>query len=445
MNLKGINTVRGIIGKLSSADGLELFDIMNRVGANLGKGLDSLLDISNKENLAILIGTAANAINGQGIELQKLISTFGINTNGFSGANVQAILQKFTKIDPSQLSNLFGTFTNIPILKKNIGWIESQNPLVDPDFWQEGKMQGQRKHHEDVFKRGGQISRNLMQALIDQKGELLHPKSTHGGKDRLATPAFKIPSQAYFIKPDGSIVNFAPTAKFEELIPKGYVKQPSGTADKIYNKTAPGGGLGFNPRKSYSDQQTGTTSQGSASQNTNYTKYVGTKGVERKPGLVLSPNFLIEDLTSGRSHPKLKGQRKVPLFSHRFTGNKEHIANLAHIANNVLEPLLKKYGEDLIINSGWRPGPWKRGKRISQHWVGEAVDFSVVGYESNMYPIAQEIKGLIPYDQFILEYNKSSWIHISLKRNGRNRGKIFTMNRHSVVGNGLINMRKGRL
>lgn len=96
--------------------------------------------------------------------------------------------------------------------------------------------------------------------------------------------------------------------------------------------------------------------------------------------------------------------------------------NIKSLVENILQPLRDDIGKPLIISSGYRCPEVNflvGGKPTSQHLKGEAAD---VIYD-NPYELAKRIVELkLPYDQIGL-YN--TFIHISHKRDGNNRGMIF--------------------
>lgn len=96
--------------------------------------------------------------------------------------------------------------------------------------------------------------------------------------------------------------------------------------------------------------------------------------------------------------------------------------NIKSLVENILQPLRDDIGKPLIISSGYRCPEVNflvGGKPTSQHIKGEAAD---VIYD-NPYELAKRIVELkLPYDQIGL-YN--TFIHISHKRDGNNRGTIF--------------------
>lgn len=113
------------------------------------------------------------------------------------------------------------------------------------------------------------------------------------------------------------------------------------------------------------------------------------------------------------------------------------IEKLKTLAENVLEPIYKKYG-NITINSCYR-GPALNsavgGVSTSQHCSGEAVDIEVPGI--NNYDLAVWIKNNIKYDQLILEYASnlkndpnSGWVHVSYS--SKNRKQLLTINSYGT-------------
>lgn len=107
--------------------------------------------------------------------------------------------------------------------------------------------------------------------------------------------------------------------------------------------------------------------------------------------------------------------------------NEEQIANLKALCVNVLEPLRQWYGKPIVIGSGYRcPAvnnhPEVRGATNSQHMKGEAADLHLPSIAIGRQWL-EFILDQLAYDQVIWEHDKSGhyWIHISFKRNGKNR------------------------
>ena len=110
--------------------------------------------------------------------------------------------------------------------------------------------------------------------------------------------------------------------------------------------------------------------------------------------------------------------------------NAEHYLNLEALCNDVLEPIRAKYKRPwnrcyIPINSGYRSFTLNKlvgGSSPSQHRRGEAADFTVKNTEIRKVWNWIVLDSGIDFDQCIFEFG--SWIHISYKRNGKNRNKI---------------------
>ena len=107
--------------------------------------------------------------------------------------------------------------------------------------------------------------------------------------------------------------------------------------------------------------------------------------------------------------------------------NEEQIKNLEHLVREILDPLRTVYGAPIRVNSGFRSPEVNRrvgGVANSQHLRGEAADITTgcpIGNRKIFQMIA--LDGY-KFDQLIDE-EKFSWIHVSLKRTGTNRRQIL--------------------
>ena len=102
--------------------------------------------------------------------------------------------------------------------------------------------------------------------------------------------------------------------------------------------------------------------------------------------------------------------------------------NLQALIDNVLIPARREYGKYIKVNSGYRSP--KLNKRVggvpkSQHQKGEAVDITTGLIKQNkvLYDIIDKQGN---YDQLIWE-NGGEWIHVSYKREGKNRKRKFAL------------------
>lgn len=101
-----------------------------------------------------------------------------------------------------------------------------------------------------------------------------------------------------------------------------------------------------------------------------------------------------------------------------WTDDPEIWANLHALVDNVLDPAREKLGAPIRVNSGWRSYETNiavGGTKNSQHCRGEACDITCRDLNR-----LWQIIGSLPYDQRIL-YRKKGFIHVSFKRNGKNR------------------------
>lgn len=119
-------------------------------------------------------------------------------------------------------------------------------------------------------------------------------------------------------------------------------------------------------------------------------------------------------------------------FEKSDVANKHHINNaiidwdvrdnIKALVDNVLQPLRDAWGSPLFINSGFRCKELNEkvgGAATSQHCLGSAADVEV----SDPYALAKLIKKLgLVFDQVILY---PTFVHISFKRDGENRGQIL--------------------
>ena len=143
----------------------------------------------------------------------------------------------------------------------------------------------------------------------------------------------------------------------------------------------------------------------------------------------LSPHFTMgEMLRSGKAVGM--GVKNVPEVNPALgeASREEVIENLRGLCNKVLEPLRRRVGRVIVVG-GYRCEAVNRaimGAEHSQHLRGEAADIHVTGLE--MCRKYAAILSQTDFDQMILEPQESikkRWIHVSYKRNGKNRHQIL--------------------
>lgn len=103
------------------------------------------------------------------------------------------------------------------------------------------------------------------------------------------------------------------------------------------------------------------------------------------------------------------------------TPNSEIVNNLKQLVDQVLDPLRKRYGKPIKVNSGYRCEQLNKtvkGAANSQHIKGLAADITAGSAEENkiLFELVQELN--LPFDQLIDE-KKFSWIHVSVSNKPR--------------------------
>lgn len=104
----------------------------------------------------------------------------------------------------------------------------------------------------------------------------------------------------------------------------------------------------------------------------------------------------------------------------------EVVANLRRLCTDVLNPCRAKYGNPVIVTSGYRSPELNArvgGVKNSQHQFGLAADLVC----SNLPLLFEILKSNGNVDQLLFEHNaKSRWLHVSIAPVGRSpRGIII--------------------
>jgi len=111
--------------------------------------------------------------------------------------------------------------------------------------------------------------------------------------------------------------------------------------------------------------------------------------------------------------------------------------NMQALMENVLEPLRMAYGKPITITSGFRCPKLNKavgGVSTSQHMTGEAADITG-GSKAETRRLAKLIVSLgLPFDQLIDE-KEYSWVHVSHKNGGVQRGKILRLTKKGTYLN----------
>ena len=106
-------------------------------------------------------------------------------------------------------------------------------------------------------------------------------------------------------------------------------------------------------------------------------------------------------------------------------------ANLARVAQ-WLEGVRILLGVPINISSGYRCPALNKavgGSKTSQHMTGEAVDFIAPAFGSPRHVIDRIIDTGMTYDQLILEFPPTGWVHVSIvERNSRQQALLIDTN-----------------
>lgn len=153
-------------------------------------------------------------------------------------------------------------------------------------------------------------------------------------------------------------------------------------------------------------------------------------------GTRLNKNWTLGQVCTGRSG--------IPNGTNYGKSAKEIVQNLQALADNVLDPIKKRY-PNMIITNTWRSeavnNSLKGASKTSDHLSGQAVDIQFSGFtRQQTYEAAIEIQKMLPdYNQILLEYmGKSMWIHVSYKSKcagGGNKRQIMTLDVYNRKNN----------
>ena len=129
----------------------------------------------------------------------------------------------------------------------------------------------------------------------------------------------------------------------------------------------------------------------------------------------LSKNFSLGEMTKSQTATR-KGIKNEP--------STEHVENLIHLAETVLQPVRDHFGKPVAISSGYRSTELCEAigsSAKSQHAKGEAADFEIPGVDNK--ELATWISKNTKFDQLILEYYEpgdpnSGWVHCSAVKEG---------------------------
>ena len=145
----------------------------------------------------------------------------------------------------------------------------------------------------------------------------------------------------------------------------------------------------------------------------------------------MSDHFSIKELTYSDTAIRL-GIDNTP--------NDEILKNLQLVTQHILEEVRNYFDKPVKVTSGYRSEKLCLAigsKATSQHTLGQAVDFEVIGIPNQV--VSDWIVNNLDFDQCILEFwnpnqYNSGWIHCSYKPSGNRKMylKAYTANGRTV-------------
>ncbi len=137
-------------------------------------------------------------------------------------------------------------------------------------------------------------------------------------------------------------------------------------------------------------------------------------------GIPIAPNFLIDHLTGGAYHPYMgmitpiygsainpEIMKNVPLW--------KLARNLSVSAEATLEPLLKEFGQSLILRTGYLNYNLQSLNKEIGHTAGLSLDIQINGFENNLYYLAGELQKICKKASTLsLIYDSNSWLHMNI-------------------------------
>lgn len=140
----------------------------------------------------------------------------------------------------------------------------------------------------------------------------------------------------------------------------------------------------------------------------------------------LSKNFTLEELT----YSDTANRRKIKNTIH---DTETVVPNLQALCRNVLQKVRDHFGP-IIVSSGYSNAELCLAlgrKTTSQHLLGQASD--IVSREVPNFQIAQWVEKNLEFDQLIYEGRRRGlrneyydWVHVSYKKEGKNRKEVLT-------------------
>ena len=124
----------------------------------------------------------------------------------------------------------------------------------------------------------------------------------------------------------------------------------------------------------------------------------------------LTNNFTLSELTKSQAAERC-GFDNNP--------DKEQVASLVLLSENVLQPIRDHFQKPVLISSGYRSPNVSRqigSSSRSQHCKGQAADIEILGLSNQ--ELSDWIFENLSFDQLILEFHdyvepNSGWVHVS--------------------------------
>ena len=113
------------------------------------------------------------------------------------------------------------------------------------------------------------------------------------------------------------------------------------------------------------------------------------------------------------------------------TPDKEHLENMKLLAEKIFEPLRKRVGGPIRINSFYRGPELNKaigGSSKSQHCKGQAMDIDDTGCHKTNAEMYAWIKNNVDFDQMIWEFGDDknpNWVHVSYVSPDKNRNRCL--------------------
>ena len=112
--------------------------------------------------------------------------------------------------------------------------------------------------------------------------------------------------------------------------------------------------------------------------------------------------------------------------------NIDQLERLKAVAENIFQPIREEFMCPIFVSSGYRSEALNEaigGSKTSQHSKGEALDLDadVYGVITNA-DIFNFVLDRLDFDQLIWEFGTDEnpdWVHISFKKEGRNRMQVL--------------------